>query len=121
MDLEPKHQNPFGGVHGGVYATLIDCAAFWSVYSDIAEDSGLITLDLKVDYLAAIKGGRAVVEGRRIKAGKTVCLSEASVTDLSGKLLAHGSSKQLVTQGLQSVKTSAEALGIILPPKFFES
>ena len=118
MDFSDRHLNPFGGIHGGVYATLIDCASFWAVYSDIEEDAGLITLDLKVDYLAAIKKGKAIVEGKRIKAGRTICLSEAHVTDENGKLLAHGSSKQLVTDGLQSIKLSAAAGGILLPPKF---
>ena len=118
ISLSEKHQNPFGGIHGGVYASLIDCAAFWSVYCDLDEESGLVTLDLKVDYLAAIKGGKAVVEGKRIKTGRTVCLSEAIVTDGEGKLLAHGTSKQLVTQGLQSIKRSAAERGVILPSKF---
>lgn len=118
MNFGSKHLNPFGGIHGGVYATLIDCASFWAAYADIDEDAGLITLDLKVDYLAAVKNGKAIVEGKRIKSGRTICLTEARVTDENGKLLAHGSSKQLVTQGLQSIKLSAAASGVLLPPKF---
>ena len=27
IDLADKHLNPFGGVHGGVFATIIDSAA----------------------------------------------------------------------------------------------
>ena len=28
IELSQKHLNPFGGVHGGVYAPLIDAAAY---------------------------------------------------------------------------------------------
>jgi uncharacterized protein (TIGR00369 family) len=118
LDFGEKHLNPFGGVHGGVYATLIDCAAFWASYADLDDGAGLISLDLKVDYLAAVKEGKVIVEGKLIKSGRTICLSEARVTDEKGKLLAHGSSKQLVTQGLQSIRESAAARGVLLPPKF---
>ena len=32
VDLQNKHLNPFGGVHGGVYSSLIDTAAYLAVY-----------------------------------------------------------------------------------------
>ena len=31
-DLQRKHMNAFGGAHGGAYASLLDCAAYWAVY-----------------------------------------------------------------------------------------
>ncbi|NLL86305.1 MAG: PaaI family thioesterase, partial [Syntrophomonadaceae bacterium] len=31
LDLEEKHLNPFGGVHGGVYSSLIDTVTYWAV------------------------------------------------------------------------------------------
>ena len=30
--LERKHLNAFGGAHGGAYASLLDCAAYWALY-----------------------------------------------------------------------------------------
>lgn len=97
LDLEEKHLNPFGGVHGGVYSSLIDTVTYWAVYCDMDEDSGLISLDVTVDNLAPAKSGHLVVEGKRIKAGRTVCLAEATIFDSKGKSLAFGTSKQLVT------------------------
>ncbi|HBI73241.1 MAG TPA: PaaI family thioesterase, partial [Lachnospiraceae bacterium] len=79
VDLERKHLNPFGGIHGGVYSSLIDTAAYWAVYCDVQEDAGLISLDIKVDNLAPIKEGRLVVEGKRIKAGRSICIAEAAI------------------------------------------
>ena len=109
------------GLHGGVYASVIDTAAYCAVYCEVDKDAGLISLDLKVDDLATIKGGKLIVEGKRIKIGRTICLSEATVSDEQGKLLAYGTSKQMVTQGLQSMKQAVMAMGYhSLPPKFLK-
>jgi len=111
IDLERKHLNLFGGIHGGVYSSLIDTAAYWAVYGDVAEDAGLISLDLNVDNLAPVKQGRLVVEGRRIKAGRTICLAEAVILDSQGKYLAHGRSKQMVTPDLQTIAQAIREMG----------
>jgi uncharacterized protein (TIGR00369 family) len=102
-----------------VYASLIDTAAFWATYCELNENVGLISIDLKIDYLAPISKGLIIAKGRYIKIGKSMCLSEATATDQEGKWLAHGISKMMVTKGLQ---TSQDALNFAgsekLPPKF---
>jgi uncharacterized protein (TIGR00369 family) len=119
MDIENKHLNPFGGVHGGVYSSLIDTATYWAVYCDIEENAGLISLDVKVDNLALVKEGHLVVEGKRIKAGKSICIADAAVIDSEGKYLAYGTSKQMVIPGLQTIAQAVSAMGYEpLPPKF---
>jgi uncharacterized protein (TIGR00369 family) len=119
IDIENKHLNPFGGIHGGVYSSLIDTATFWAVYCDVEENAGLISLDVKVDNLAPVKEGHLVVEGKRIKAGKTICIAEAVIIDGKGRYLAHGTSKQMVVPGLQTIGQAVSALGHKpLPPKF---
>ena len=104
LDIEDKHLNPFGGLHGGVYASAIDTAAYWAVYCEVDEGVGFISIDLKVDYLAAFRTGRLITKGRSIKIGKTMCLAEASIFDENEKWLAHGVSKMMVTQGIQTMK-----------------
>jgi uncharacterized protein (TIGR00369 family) len=119
MDIGREHLNPFGGLHGGAYASVIDTAAYWAVYCEMDEDAGLITLDLKVDYLAPARSGKIIVKGRRIKIGKTICLAEAVAMDQNDKWLAHGVSKMMVTQGLQTIKDAFAFIGAkALPPKF---
>ena len=119
MDIANKHLNSFGGIHGGVYSSLIDTAAYWAVYCDIEEKDGLISLDVKVDNLAPAKEGHLVVEGKRIKAGKSICIAEAAVIDGEGKYLAHGTSKQIVTPRLQTMAQVVSSMGYEpLPPKF---
>jgi uncharacterized protein (TIGR00369 family) len=119
LEIGNEHLNPFGGLHGGVYASAIDTAAYWAVYCELEEDVGLISLDLKVDYLAPANAGKLIIKGHRIKIGKTICLAEATAFDQNDKWLAHGVSKMMVTQGLQTVKDALHFVGHQdLPPKF---
>ncbi len=119
MEIGHQHLNPFGSLHGGAYASVIDTAAAWAVYCELEPEAGFITLDLKVDYLAPVRQGKLLVQGRRIKIGKTICLAEAVAMDQSERWLAHGVSKIMVTPGLQTIK---DALAFMekspLPPKF---
>ena len=119
VDLVHKHLNPFGGIHGGVYSSVIDTAAYWAVYCELDENVGFTTIDIKVDILSMIKEGKMIVEGKSLKVGRSICLSEATAKDMQGKLLAYGTSKMMVVQGLQSVNHAIEAMGYhALPPKF---
>src|SRR5512139_1465455 len=119
LEIGNEHMNPFGGLHGGAYASAIDTAAYWAVYCELDEDVGLISLDLKVDYLAPANAGKLIIKGRSIKIGKTICLAEATAFDQNDKWLAHGISKMMVTQGLQTIRDALDFVGAEhLPPKF---
>jgi uncharacterized protein (TIGR00369 family) len=110
--LEKKHLQPFGMAHGGVYASLIDAAAFWAVYTQIEADSEITTVELKVNYLAPASEGRFLARGRSLKVGERLCLGEALIENDKGKLLAHGTSTMMITD---SVKMGGQSQ---LPPKF---
>jgi len=119
IELQNDHLNPFGIVHGGALASLIDTAAYWSVYCELAEGAGLTTIDLQVNYLNMATTGRIVAEGRSIKVGRSICLATADVRDAAGKLLAQGTAKMLVLAGRQSIQTAMAELGQPdLPPKY---
>ncbi len=113
LDVGNEHMNPFGGIHGGVYASAIDTA-----YCDVPEENGLITIDVKVDFLAPVSGNKIIINGRRIKSGKTLYLTEAMMSDTNGTVLAHGTSKLMVTRK-QSIADIVKYIGLgKLPPKF---
>ena len=113
IDLAKKHLQPFGFVHGGVHASIIDAAAFWALFYDIDDsDSGVTTVDLKLNYLAPIASGKLIAKGRRIKMGKTLGYADAEVSDANGRILAHGTSTVILLPG-QGLKADPP-----LPPKF---
>lgn len=122
MDVDmSRHQNPFGSVHGGAYASLIDVAAYWAAYSDQAEDAGMTSLDLSVTNLSMCRGGRLTATGKAIKEGRSICMSEVRITDDTGRLIAHGTSKLLMLNGRQSAADALRAAGCAyVPPKFIE-
>ena len=114
FDIETgqKHLQPYGIIHGGVCASLIDAACYWAVYAGIDEIVGLTTIELKINYLSPVSKGRLIGKGKSIKIGKTICLGEASIEDEKGDLVAHGTSTLMV---LDALKLQGQSH---LPPKF---
>jgi uncharacterized protein (TIGR00369 family) len=113
INLAEKHLQPFGFVHGGVYASIIDAASFWSLFCGIEDPkAGATTVDLKLNYLAPTVSGKLIAKGRQIKLGKTLGYAEATVTDESDRLLAHGTSTLMILPG------NGLPMDQALPPKF---
>lgn len=114
-----KHYNPFGSVHGGVNAALIDSATYWAAYYHQPEDAGFTTLDVSVTDLAMAREGKLTVHATAIKEGRSVCLCEAVVKDENDRVVAHGTSKLLVLTGRQTIGHALETMGYDkLPEKF---
>jgi len=112
--IQEKHLQPYGIVHGGVYASLIDAACFWAVYTEIEDPLAMTTIEMKLNYLAPATAGVFTAEGKVVKTGKTICLSEALISDQGGKLLAHGTATLMVLESLQLEGQSG------FPPKFLD-
>ncbi len=96
IELEKRHLQPFGVVHGGVFASLIDATGFWAVYSQADEGVGMTTVELKLNYLAPAVSGRLIGLGRCIKLGRSLGLGEARIENEDGRLLAHGTTTVMV-------------------------
>jgi uncharacterized protein (TIGR00369 family) len=93
------HLQPYGIVHGGVIATVIDTATFWSVYMRLPEGAGLVNIDLKLNYLKPVENGRLIAEGRTIRSGKSISYAETSVLNEKRELIAHGTSTLMTLPG----------------------
>ncbi len=119
LHASEQHWNPFASVHGGVYAALIDTAAYWAAYAYQEEDAGYTSLDLNVTNLRMALSGTLTAEARAIKEGRSICLTDVLVTDEQGKLVAHGTSKLIILEDKQSLSNAVPAMGHApLPPKF---
>ncbi|MGD9975972.1 MAG: PaaI family thioesterase [Desulfatirhabdiaceae bacterium] len=93
------HLQPFGMVHGGVLATLIDTATFWAAFMRIPEDAGLVNIDLKLNYLKPVTTGILIAEGSAIRSGKSISYAESKVWDANRDLVAHGTSTLMTLPG----------------------
>ncbi|MBI9075250.1 MAG: PaaI family thioesterase [Desulfatibacillum sp.] len=106
LDTGPQHLQPYGIVHGGVFATLIDTATFWAGFLRIPENAGLINIDLKLNYLKPVTDQKMRAVGMVLRPGKTVSYAEAKVYDETGDLVAHGTSSLMILPG-KGLKTKA--------------
>ena len=114
VEVQKKHLQPYGIVHGGVCASIMDAAVYWAVYAGMERTVGLTTIEIKLNYLSPVSRGRLIARGRGIKTGKTICLGEASIEDETGELVGHGTSTLMV---LDSLKIDGHDR---LPPKFLD-
>lgn len=116
--LQKKHLSPYAAIQGGVYSSIIDTAAYWAPYSELPEDVGLISMDVNVHNLASVTQGTIIARGERIKIGRTICLSHVLVENEKGRILAEGSSKLLITKGLQTIPDMTGYSANTMPPKY---
>jgi uncharacterized protein (TIGR00369 family) len=93
-----RHYNPFGSVHGGLAATMLDTALAWAVHSMLPQGRGSTTLELKVNYLRALTSdtGPVRTEGRIVNVGRQVGVAEGRIVDAAGKIYTYGSTTCLV-------------------------
>jgi uncharacterized protein (TIGR00369 family) len=86
----PDMANPFGSVHGGIVATVIDEATGAAVMSTI-ESGSAPTVSLNVEYLHAIQiGGTYTAVGEIVRRGRAVAIADARILDEEGKVLVRG-------------------------------
>jgi uncharacterized protein (TIGR00369 family) len=101
IELEEKHLQPFGYVHGGAIASVMDAATFWAVFPQVKDGMGLTTVEIKVNFLAPVREGKLLAKGRCIKIGKTLALGDATIYDGNGNLLAHGTATMMIVPDLK--------------------
>ena len=94
----PAHLNPWGTVHGGLSATLLDSCMGLAVQSTLEKGFGSTTLEFKISLVRAITPETGVIraEGKVLNSGRRVGTAEGRVTDNKGRLLAHGTTTCLV-------------------------
>lgn len=92
LQTDAFHLQPYGIVHGGVLATLVDTATFWAAFLRLPDGDGLVNIDLKLNYLKPVVNDPLRAIGRCIRSGRSLSYAEARVTDSSGQLVAHGTS-----------------------------
>jgi len=87
-----RHLNPLGAVHGGWAGTIMDSALACAVQTMLARGEAYTTVEFKVNLTRPItvRTGEVVCEGRVVSKGRTIAVSEATLKDADGKLLAFG-------------------------------
>lgn len=77
-----------GLLHAGVVTTLADVACGYAALTCMPEESDVLSVELKINLLRPALAPKIVAAGQVLKAGKTLVVTEAAVTDEHGTLLA---------------------------------
>ena len=100
--VEPRdaHLNPWGTVHGGLTATILDSCMGLAIQSMLEKGTSSTTLEFKISLLRPItpETGLITAEGVVMSRGRRVGSAEGGITDSKGRLLAHGTSTCLIFQ-----------------------
>ena len=99
MEAGPQHANPMGTLHGGILCDIADAAMGIAYASALGEGESFTTLELKINFFKPVWNGKLRAEGRRVKKGKTVGMTECDVLDEKGSLVAKASSTCLTLAG----------------------
>lgn len=98
MDAGRRHKQIHGVVHGGILAALADTAGAVAAYTKIPHGTELATIELKINYLEPVAGGRVKAKARVLRAGRNFVVVECEILDGEGTLAA----KALLTFGAAS-------------------
>ena len=79
-----------GVMHGGAIASLIDTAVAFAIISVSEPQDRFTTVEMKVNYLSAIREGRVVADARLIRDGRRIIVADCDVFDSQGRLAAKG-------------------------------
>jgi uncharacterized protein (TIGR00369 family) len=95
LDARPHHKQLNNVVHGGILAALADTAGAIAAYTTVPAGVALATIELKINYLEAVPGGRIRADARVLRAGRNFVVTECDIFDRKGTLAA----KALLTYG----------------------
>jgi uncharacterized protein (TIGR00369 family) len=92
MEADERHHNPMGTLHGGIYCDIADAAMGYAYAATLAEGETFTTIELKINFLRAVRKATLTAEARVMKAGSTLGYVECEVKDQAGKLVAKAAS-----------------------------
>jgi uncharacterized protein (TIGR00369 family) len=90
VDIDERHRNRQGGLHGGVTASLVDAATgFCGIYEpDPEKRRGNVTVSLTINFVGRPKGSTLTAAAEVIRAGRRIYFASARVTDEQHTLIA---------------------------------
>ncbi|MGF1464658.1 MAG: PaaI family thioesterase [Sandaracinaceae bacterium] len=106
VDAGPTHHQPYGLVHGGVYATIVESVASTGAALHVLDSgAGVVGLENHTSFLRASRGGRLRARAIPLATGRRAHVWEVEIRDDDDRLLAKGRVRLLV------LEPSAEVAG----------
>jgi 1,4-dihydroxy-2-naphthoyl-CoA hydrolase len=90
--VTPDLHQPYGLVHGGVYAVLAETAASYGAASwrtSLGDGGGTFGLSNHTDFLRPVREGTLRAEATPLARGRTTQLWQVAISDDQDRLVAH--------------------------------
>lgn len=71
-----------GYLHAGVITAIVDSACGYAALSLMAEDSDVLTVEYKVNFVSPARGDSMIARGRVTKPGRTITVCSGDVVAL---------------------------------------
>ena len=109
LEVGDQHRQPYGLVHGGVYAGMIEtlCSTGAALYS-LSRNQTAVGLENNTSFLRAVREGRLRCRAEPLARGRRSQVWEARITDDQDRLVASGRVRLLC------LEAGAEAAGEVV-------
>ena len=99
LEVDERHANPMGTLHGGILCDIADAAMGLAYASTLDEGESFTTLELKINFLKPIWQAKLRAVGKVVRRSKTIGLVECDVIDEQNNLVARASSTCMTLRG----------------------
>jgi len=79
LAFRPELSQQHGFFHAGILSTIADSAGGYAGFTLFAADAGVLTVEFRLNLIAAGDGDRARAVGRVIRSGRTLTVSQLDV------------------------------------------
>ncbi len=108
LDVEPKHLNPVGIVHGGVLCTMLDTAMAKAFFETLPKEKQLgAALELKINFLRPTETGKLTAFGKLVNPTRRTAFVEGYILNEEGKLVAKASATLILSAKITGEGQSA--------------
>ncbi len=88
LPFSEKLTQPDGVAHGGAIFSLADTSVATALLGLIDRNETMLTVEMKINYIKAAKGGEILSEAKIIHRGSNTAIGDVEVRNSEGELLA---------------------------------
>ncbi len=88
LPFSQNHLQTHGRIHGGALFALADHASGWAVHTMLGAGEQCATLEMKINYIGALRNEDCVAEAHVLHKGRTSVVVEAEIKTAAGRLVA---------------------------------
>ena len=108
MTHSPALTQQHGFLHAGMLAAALDSACGYAAFTLMPADSGVLTIEFKINLLAPARGPRFQLVGQVTKAGRTISVVDGQAFEVGDggahKLIATMSATTMTVVGRDNVR-----------------